>query len=463
MANYGSNTVSFISVLVVSVSPGSATLDVGQSQTFTATPSGGSGTYSSSTGYQWYVDGSPQSGQTASTFSFAPAAGSYSITATVTDSSSVTSAPSNAAAVTVNAAPTVTIAPVGPVALDVGQSQTFTASASGGTGTLSYQWYLGSSPVGSDSDIYIFSGSAGSYSVTCMVTDSASPPVTSPASNAVSVTVYSALVAPTVTATPTTVDQGQTSALTSTTVSTGSSGYIYQWFEKAPGGSYVTVGTSSASFSFVTSGSTAAGSWSFILKVTDSAGAAVNSTAASVSVNVAPTVSIAPTGSLALTVGQVQAFTATPSGGSGAISYQWYLDGAAVGSNSAGYSYTAAGTSHSVTCTVTDSASTPVTSPASNAVTITVNPTATPSPTPPTQTSSPTSQPNTTPTPTPAQHTASPAPTPTATPTSTPPVPEFTSIAIALVTLMAASTAILFFHKKRLGTVESKTGNPNEN
>ena len=66
-------------------------------------------------------------------------------------------------------------------------------------------------------------------------------------------------------------------------------------------------------------------------------------------------------------------FTATPSGGSGTITYQWFLDGVAVGSNSASYSYTAAGTSHTVTCQVTDSASTPVTSPVSNVVSITVN------------------------------------------------------------------------------------------
>jgi len=85
----------------VVVSPGSATLDVGQSQLFTATASGDSGSYIS---YQWYVDGSAKSGQTASTFSFAPAsAGSYSITVTVTDSLGSTSAQSSVAAVTASA------------------------------------------------------------------------------------------------------------------------------------------------------------------------------------------------------------------------------------------------------------------------------------------------------------------------------------------------------------------------
>ncbi len=84
--------------LTISISPTSATFNVGQSKTFTATTSGGSGTYTS---YQWYLNGFAQSGRTASTFSYSPAsAGSYSITATVTDSLGSTSAQSTAAVVT---------------------------------------------------------------------------------------------------------------------------------------------------------------------------------------------------------------------------------------------------------------------------------------------------------------------------------------------------------------------------
>jgi hypothetical protein len=271
----------------VTVSPTSWTMDVDQSKTFTATPVGGSGSY---TGYQWYVGGVSQSGQTSSTFSYSPASsGSYSITVTVTDSLGTTSAQSTATTVTVSASPTVSITP-GLVTMDVGQIQTFTATASGGSGTLSYQWYVDGTAVGSNSASYSYTASAGSHSVTCKVTDSASTPVTSPASNAVTITVAAS-----------------------------------------------------------------------------------------------PTVSIAPVGPVTLDVGQVQVFTATPSGGSGSLSYQWYLDGSAVGSDSASYPYTAAGVSHTVTCEVTDSASTPVTSPASNAVSVTVNtalvaPTLTPTP-----------------------------------------------------------------------------------
>ncbi|MGD0204715.1 MAG: hypothetical protein ABSC20_12535, partial [Candidatus Bathyarchaeia archaeon] len=64
------------------------------------------------------------------------------------------------------------------------------------------------------------------------MTDSGGAVVTS---GAVSVKVNSALVAPTASASAGTVDRGQTSALSSTTVTTGTSPYSYQWLEEAPG------------------------------------------------------------------------------------------------------------------------------------------------------------------------------------------------------------------------------------
>ena len=253
--------------------------------------------------------------------------------------------------------------------------QTFTASASGGSGTYSfYQWYVNGVPqFGQTASMYsYFPGSQGSYFITVTVTDSLG--AISAQSSATTVTVDSALIAPTVTATSTTLDQTQNSALTSTDVSTGSGDYAYQWMEMAPSGSYVDVGTNSASFSFFTTGFTATGVWSFGLQVTDSTGAVVTSSPATVTVAVSPTVIITPVGPLIMDAGQVQTFTATASSGSGTINYQWYLDSSAVGSNSTSYSYTASAGSHSVTCKVTDSASTPVTSSASiTAVTVTVS------------------------------------------------------------------------------------------
>ena len=177
----------------------------------------------------------------------------------------------------------VSVSPGG-ATLDVTQSVTFGASASGGSGTYtSYQWYVNSAPEGDGSSLLTFSAdSAGSYSISVIVTD----------------------------------DSG-TSAQSSATVT----------------------------------------------------------------VNEDPTLTIAPAGSLTVPAGQAQTFTATVSGGSSPFYYQWYLDGSRVGSNGATYSYSAQGYSHSVTCVVTDSASTPFIFQ-SNAVTIMVGSGPTEAPTP---------------------------------------------------------------------------------
>lgn len=216
-----SATVTANSAPTASVSPTSLAMDDGQTETFTATPSGGSGTFMS---YQWYVNGVLLSGQTASTLAYSfVSLGPYSIAVTVTDSLGVTSVKSAAATITVAASPTVSITPVGPLTLTAGQIQTFTATAGGGSGTINYQWYLDGSEVGSNSASYSYTAAGTSHTVTCKVTDSASTPVTSPASNAASVTVDSPAPSPSPqpTATPTpTSTPAPTATPTPTTIST---------------------------------------------------------------------------------------------------------------------------------------------------------------------------------------------------------------------------------------------------
>jgi hypothetical protein len=107
------------------------------------------------------------------------------------------------------------------------------------------------------------------------------------------------LVAPTVTATPATIEQGQSSNLTSTPMTSGVPPYSYQWFEKGPTDpSYSLIsGANLSNYEFVTSDATATGTWSFILQVTDSTAATVNCTAVTVTVSttlVAPTVTATP-------------------------------------------------------------------------------------------------------------------------------------------------------------------------
>ena len=86
------------------------------------------------------------------------------------------------------------------------------------------------------------------------------------------VTVNTQLAAPTVTPTPGTVNLGQSSTLTSTIVTTGTSPYTYQSVPRGTQGTLFSAisGATSASYNFVTNTSTATGGWQFKMQVTDS-------------------------------------------------------------------------------------------------------------------------------------------------------------------------------------------------
>jgi len=121
--------------LEVSISPTSYVMDVGQSVTFTSDVSGGTPPYT----YQWYLNDVPVPSAVNPTWAFTPTSpGSYEIYLIVADSSDP--AGSNPVTVIVNPPPVVSISPVS-VVMDVGQSQMFNSSVSGGTPPYTYQWY----------------------------------------------------------------------------------------------------------------------------------------------------------------------------------------------------------------------------------------------------------------------------------------------------------------------------------
>jgi hypothetical protein len=95
---------------------------------------------------------------------------------------------------------------------------------------------------------------------------------------------------------PSTLYQGQTLQLNST-VTSGTSPYLYQWFSEAPAASsYSPIsGATSSNYNFTTSTSTAAGSWNFMLQVTDNAEETAASAVTPVYVNFGTTTSTAPT------------------------------------------------------------------------------------------------------------------------------------------------------------------------
>jgi hypothetical protein len=348
-------TVTVNIALFVSISPTAVVVDVGQSQTFTSAGSGGTLPYT----YQWYLNGVIESGVTSASWTFTPSSmGSYTVCVKVTDSASA-STTSNTATITVNSAPSVSIS-LSAATLDVGQSQTFTSSVSGGTSPYSYQWYLNDAAVsGATSSTWTFTpSSSGSYSVLVNVTDTVGFEVRS---NVATVIVNTA---PSVSISPgsTTLDVGQSQDFTSS-VSGGTGSHSYQWYlDGTPVSS-----AKGATWSFAPS---AAGSYNVHVVITDSLGVNATSSAATVTVNSALFVTASPS-SVLMDVGQSELFTSSVRGGTFPYSCQWYLNGQAVGTGVT-YNFSQSVGSDSIYVTVTDSASSSYTATSNTAI-VTVN------------------------------------------------------------------------------------------
>ena len=268
-------TVTVNPILSLTISPSSSTIDAGQSITFSNTTTGGSGSYK----YTWTV--SPSSGYTQgstsstyNTFTFT-STGTYTVTLKVTDS--LGESASSPSTITVGSGLMVSVS-ASPTAMDVDQSSTLTASATGGIPTYSYQWYEESpgsstySVVGTNSQTFTFSAtsstSLGTWSFYVIVKDSTG--ATSPDSNTVTVTVYAD---PTVSVSPTgplSYDVGQTaSALTASITYSGSNTVTVTWYsntaDSTSGGT--STGTTGTTFTPSTSSS---GTTYYYAVVTDS-------------------------------------------------------------------------------------------------------------------------------------------------------------------------------------------------
>ena len=190
-----------------------------------------------------------------------------------------------------------------------GQPVTLTVAAAGDN--LSYQWFKGACPVGTNSASYSIpaasSSDAGSYTVviagTCGTVTSSAATVTVNPLTAIGTQPSSA-----------TVCDGQPVTLT---VSATGDNLSYQWFNGAN-----PVGTNSASYSIPAASGTDAGTYTVV--VTGTCGA-VTSSAATVTVNTAPVVAALPA---APTICAGSGFVLTAAAtGTGPFSYQWRKDG----------------------------------------------------------------------------------------------------------------------------------------
>src|SRR5881397_2526298 len=139
--------------------------------TFTASASGGSGAPYS---FSWaFGDGMTGTGSPV-THSYS-GGGSYSPTVTATDSlGGAKDAPTQSVSVSAPPAPLGATVNAPRQAADVGQSVSFTCSATGGTAPYSYVWTFGDGNTGGGPAVSHVYQSAGAMTVTCTATDSAS-------------------------------------------------------------------------------------------------------------------------------------------------------------------------------------------------------------------------------------------------------------------------------------------------
>jgi sugar lactone lactonase YvrE len=316
------------------IAPVSPTIDLGQSVTLTANPGGGTVPRS----YQWYTGSgctTPVSGATGSTYSASPTS-TVTYYVKVTDSATTpTSTCSSGDVVTVNAALSAgSVSPASP-SIDAGQSVILTANAVGGTGPYSYRWYSGSSATcSSDSAIGgatsgTFSASPASSTYYCyQVTDSASARVSSTSATTL-VTVDPALTVHALSPPSPFIDAGQSLVVT-VSWSGGTSTYTVTLYSGASptcssdttlDGTTPGVAGTSTTFPVLPTSNTY-----YCATVTDSALTPTTTTSSIDYVTVDVTLNVGATApsSPSIDVGQSVTLTATPSGGTGPYTYQWF-------------------------------------------------------------------------------------------------------------------------------------------
>jgi hypothetical protein len=287
-------------------SPGSA--DVGQTITFSASASGGSGGFS----YVW--SGLPAgcvSANTASLSCTPTAAGTTSVTVRATDSEGDSIA-SGALAYTVYNDPTVGSISAAPASVDVGQSVTISVQASSGSGGYSYVWSgLPTGCSGSGASIVCAPSGSGTFSISVAVTDSNGWTVTSAA---FPYAVDNDTTVSSISASPASVDVGYTVTF-SVQASNGSGGYSYVW-------SGLPTGCSGSNASIVCAPN-GTGAFSITVAVTDSNGWTATSSAYPFTVLGDPTVGSISASPASVDAGQVVTISVHAFNGSGNYSYLW--------------------------------------------------------------------------------------------------------------------------------------------
>ncbi|MFE3870907.1 PKD-like domain-containing protein [Flavobacterium sp. ZS1P70] len=349
----------------------------GTSATFTATPTNGGTTPV----YQWYVGATPV-GSNSTTYTSSSLTTGQSVTVVMTSNAlceTGSPATSNAIVTTVNPNLPASVTIVSSDADSIicaGTIVTFTATPTNGGTIPIYQWYVGATPVGSNSTTYTTSGLTTGQTVTVVMTSNAVCATGSPAtSNAIATTVNPNLPASVsiVSSDADNIICAGTSVIFTATPTNGGATPVYQWYVGA-----TPVGSNSTTYT--TSGLTTGQSVSVVMtsNVVCATGSPTTSNAIVTAVNPNLPASVTIVSSDAdniICAGTSVTFTATPTNGGTTPVYQWYLGATAVGSNSTTYTTSGLTTGQSVMVVMTSNAVCSTGSPAtSNAIVTMVNP-----------------------------------------------------------------------------------------
>ena len=300
----------------ITTQPTNQSVTTGQTATFSVSATG-----TAPLTYQWQKNGAAISGATSSTYT-TPATTNSDNGAqfSVKVSNSIGTATSTVATLTVAPAPGTPSIATQPANQSVTASQTATFSvAATGTAPLSYQWYKNGSAIsGANSSVYttpVTTTSDNGARFTVTISNS----IGSANSNAATLTVTPAPVAPLITTQPSSrsVTAGQTAAFT--VVATGTAPLTYQWQQNGT----AIGGATSSTYTTPATTSTDNGA-QFVVTVTNSAGTMTSNTV-TLTVNTPPAITAQPI-SQTVTAGQTASFTVSATG-TAPLNYQWRKNG----------------------------------------------------------------------------------------------------------------------------------------
>jgi beta-galactosidase len=321
------NTVTFSvdQTLVITSQPSSVAICAGASSMFGVTASGGTGLT-----YQWYTgSGSAISGATSSMYATFTA-GSYYCRVSNSQGSSVNS---NTATLTINPVPVITQQPQSGSA-PLGSWGGFTIDMSGDRlNDYTYQWYFNgqivtSSPAsdyiqgnGTGYMIYVQAAPATTGNWYCVVTAKSTGCTIQ--TNTVTYSVDQTLV---ITTQPSSVSICAGASGMFGVTASGGTGLTYQWYTGS--GSAIS-GATSAMYATSTAGS-------YYCRVSNSQGSSVNSSTATLTINLIPVITQQPVSGGA-NQGSNGGFTVEMSGNTSDYTYQWYFNGQIASSVVSGY------------------------------------------------------------------------------------------------------------------------------